>query len=60
MDFLPLAIWSVGYFYVASYGERTYFENGMSEEKVRAKTGLCKYVWAAGIVAFLALGIWQK
>lgn len=57
MDFIPLAIWVVGFLMVACYGERTYYQNGKSREWIIANIvpGIA-WGFGVGFCVFLALG----
>lgn len=35
MDFLPLAIWMVGYSFCATYEERTHYQRGKDREWIK-------------------------
>ena len=60
MDFIPLAIWAAGFLFALGYEERTYYQAGWDEEKIKNKTKLCGVFWFYGCLFFLVLGVFGR
>lgn len=59
MDFIPLAIWSVGFLLASCFEERTHYQRGLSHKEVKE---LCAVpnaqFFLLGFGVFLLLGAW--
>ncbi len=57
MDFLPLAIWAVGFFVMCLWDEHFMIKQDIDKKIIERTIEQAMKMWLAGVLLFLILGI---